>query len=321
MKGSSMADSSKLAILLLKTISLLGMVVLSYAGLLWICHVPYRQDGYLAANLDKMRLLKATPSPKLVFIGGSNLAFGLDSAEIKKAFAVPVVNMGLQGGLGLKYLLDQATPYLKWGDIVVVVPEYEQFVGTTFWGQSVLIDVVDLANDWSPLEDMPVLTLARYLLDRNATIFHYPWPQVPIPKDGTRFRYARWGFNLDGDETSHLSFPSRKHIDSSALISDDINHAAISYLHDFIAMNATKGITTLVACPCLMRSCYLRNATIINAIAGAIDKKSMHARLTPEYFIFNDDLFFDTVYHLNKKGREQNTEKMIRYIKTIISQR
>ena len=32
-------------------------------------------------------------------------------------------------------------------------------------------------------------------------------------------------------------------------------------------------------------------------------------------FVFPDSLFFDTVYHLNKKGREIRTKKLIEIIK------
>ena len=37
------------------------------------------QDGYLQAYNKKCQLLEDTPSPRIIFVGGSNLAFGFDS--------------------------------------------------------------------------------------------------------------------------------------------------------------------------------------------------------------------------------------------------
>src|SRR4051812_14897263 len=86
-------------------------------------------DNYLAAVLEKDRLIRNTPSPKIILVGGSNLAFGIDSKAIQDSLGLKVVNMGLYAKLGLRYMLAQVKPYIKPGDIVVVVPEYDQFYG------------------------------------------------------------------------------------------------------------------------------------------------------------------------------------------------
>ena len=59
-------------------------------------------DNYLAAVLEKDRLIRSTPSPKIVLVGGSNLAFGIDSKKIEDSLGLRVVNMGLYAKLGLQ---------------------------------------------------------------------------------------------------------------------------------------------------------------------------------------------------------------------------
>ena len=86
-------------------------------------------DNYLAAVLEKDRLIRNAASPKIVLVGGSNLAFGIDSKMMQDSLGKTVVNMGLYAKLGLKYMLAQVRPYIREGDIVVVVPEYDQFYG------------------------------------------------------------------------------------------------------------------------------------------------------------------------------------------------
>src|SRR5215212_5179389 len=92
-------------------------------------HTNLRDDSYIAAVLEKDRLIRDTPSPKIILVGGSNLAFGIDSHMLEDSLGVHVVNMGLYAKLGLRYMLAQVKPYIRKGDLVLVVPEYDQFFG------------------------------------------------------------------------------------------------------------------------------------------------------------------------------------------------
>ncbi len=80
-----------------------------------------------ATVLDKERLLKEAPSPRLVLVGGSGLAFGIDSPTLEQELGgeYSVVNMGLHAGLGLDFMLNEALDGLREGDVVVLSPEYD----------------------------------------------------------------------------------------------------------------------------------------------------------------------------------------------------
>ena len=62
--------------------------------ILAITMLPMEQDGYLQAYNKKCQLLEDTPSPRIIFVGGSNLAFGLDSQRIKDSLNINVINYG-----------------------------------------------------------------------------------------------------------------------------------------------------------------------------------------------------------------------------------
>ena len=96
------------------------------------------QDGYLQAYNKKCQLLEDTPSPRIIFVGGSNLAFGLDSQRIKDSLNINVINYGLHAGIGLKYMIDDISTYARKGDIIVFAPEYEHFY-TIAYGESVTL--------------------------------------------------------------------------------------------------------------------------------------------------------------------------------------
>lgn len=304
-----MADSKKPVVLLLKCATFVCIVTLSYVGLLYLTF-DSDQDSYLAANLDKMRLMSETRSPKMLFIGGSNLAFGLDSAKIRQAFSMPVVNTGVHAALGLKFMLDQVTPHLKRGDIVVVVPEYSFSVGNSFYGGFELLELVTRhTHEWRVLRSMYIPAIPSILLRANVRLFDYK----PMRFRNATDVYRRNSFNSDGDVTVHLKLPNRK-FSAEVLLKTDVNQTAMQYLYDFVSTNVDRGITSVVVYPCLERSYYRHNVATIAMITKALSGKGIHVASTPQDFVYDDDLFFDTTYHLNARGRQLRTEKMIQVL-------
>lgn len=59
--------------------------------------------------------------PKIVLVGDSNLAFGINSEDIEDAFNMPVVNMGLHGGLGSIFSERMARINVDEGDIYIIL--------------------------------------------------------------------------------------------------------------------------------------------------------------------------------------------------------
>ena len=80
--------------------------------------IPLPENSYDFAIIDKHRILAGTKSPKIVLAGGSNLAFGIDSAEIENKLNIPLVNMGLHAGIGLGRILNDISPFLNSNDIL-----------------------------------------------------------------------------------------------------------------------------------------------------------------------------------------------------------
>lgn len=82
--------------------------------------MPQYSYNYNAALQDKINRLSSVESPKIVLIGNSNLAFGINSAMLEDAFGMPVVNMGLHGGLGNAFHEEMAKINVREGDIILI---------------------------------------------------------------------------------------------------------------------------------------------------------------------------------------------------------
>ena len=93
---------------LIKSICFFGVLVLCY---FIIYKITYNQaavkNDFMAAIIDKHEIANGIKQPKLIFAGGSNLAFGIDSELIEKKIGKKVVNLSLHAGLGLEFILNE----------------------------------------------------------------------------------------------------------------------------------------------------------------------------------------------------------------------
>ena len=86
---------------------LLGLLTVLVNGAI-VALVPPDPNSYFAAAIDKERLLAVTRAPRLLLVGGSNLAFGIDSEQIETITGLAVLNLGLHANVGLRLMLRQA---------------------------------------------------------------------------------------------------------------------------------------------------------------------------------------------------------------------
>ncbi len=104
--------------LLYTAVSVLTVLVLS--AVLFLCIAPQYSKGYNASIIDKMARLRSLESPKIVLVGDSNLAYGMDSAVLEERFGMPVVNLGLHGGLGNEFHERMVRGEIGEGDVIII---------------------------------------------------------------------------------------------------------------------------------------------------------------------------------------------------------
>ncbi len=285
-------------------------------------------DNYLAAVLEKDRLIRRTPSPKIILVGGSNLAFGIDSKMMQDSLGLSVVNMGLYAKLGLRYMLAQVRPYIQKGDIVVVVPEYDQFYGDFANGDNTLNTALlyaprDRIPDFIRSYSIVDVVLRPRVEDARRSFLHALAASVGreaqfFPPD-TNPVYNRHSFNEYGDVISHRG---RKGLDP-----DSIYVKPLPPMRDFNRktlddMNAIEGKAREVhAHAYFMYPSYIDRSYVINV--AAIDSLTRRLRSgmsmpiigAPKDFVYPKQYFFDTRYHLTWDARPVRTREMIELLR------
>ncbi len=113
-----------------KTMKCVVAVVLAALLSALVCFVtvlliPSQFDHlYFGELADKYaRLRSFDRENKIVVIGGSSVAFGLDSQMMEENTGYPTVNFGLYGPLGTAIMMDLTRGHINEGDIVILAPE------------------------------------------------------------------------------------------------------------------------------------------------------------------------------------------------------
>lgn len=290
----------------------------------------YSSDNYLASLIDKNNLLKNTASPRIIFVGASNLAFGIDSEKMEKEFGMPVINMGIHGNLGLAFILNNVKKYLRKDDIVILAIEYylgEFDFNTVNYAVKIYPeagDYVDYGYDYyKQMINYTFNELQLYRKKIQNKIFgkklNIKDLKVNTENDMNLFDtalYARNKFNANGDVISHLDKEIPKEIKGRVLLEEKEYDYYTDMLNDFYDYAGEKGARVYFTFPCYPESEVLKYEKIIYGYENKLKEKlKMEIINSPGDLSFPDSLFFDTVYHLNKVGRQKRTEYTIGLLK------
>ncbi len=103
---------------------------IAIAGLTWSAGFIYNTrlggDPHWLGQLykNKMAIAADIPEPKLIITGGSGAHYTVNSDLLAGELDMPVVNLGLDGPIGLDVILPSVLDAVEPGDTVLLVPEY-----------------------------------------------------------------------------------------------------------------------------------------------------------------------------------------------------
>lgn len=270
------------------------------------------RQNMLYSEIDKNKLLQNTPSPRIIFVGGSNLAYGLDSKRIKDSLHINPINTGVHINIGLKYMLENTLPYIKKGDIIVLSAEYQQFYGSLADGEGELFSIVaDIVPESRSMLDLrQYLKLAELLPEYAQSKLQPILLFYKFPKDTSIGVYDRKAFNIYGDAYAHWNLPGQQYKPYPAM-NESFNNNIFNALITFKDQLEKKGAKLYITFPGYQYSSYKISVEPIKNIEKHLKDNNFVLISSPEEYVMPDSLTFDTPYHLIKKGVEIRTGLMI----------
>lgn len=269
----------------------------------------------MAAIVDKHKRIDSLQGPKMILAGGSNLAFGINSEKIEKQFGVPVVNLGLYAGLGLSFMVEELKRSAHSGDMVFLSIEY-------FLNKDGEYELRKHTSDfyYDPFQNSGTNLLKDIDLHLKTTrkqIKKFDFFGLYPSADNTKTDsiYARTSFNKYGDMVAHLGKrPPKVLKDRKKIIYQYWD--GVDELNAFEEYARGRNVKAFFLFPAFPESEYKKNSGAINKLFRDL-KADLNIEILnrPEDVVFPDSLFFDTVYHLTKAGREKRTELVIKAIR------
>lgn len=294
---------------LLAVLVIISPVVMVFAGTLAI---PAQYDhtflGVLDEKFDRLTTLK---DEKVVVIGGSSVAFGLDSRLLERYMNRPVVNFGLYADLGTKLMLDLSLAGVGEGDIVVIAPELDPQTMSMYFNSERTLQAMDgsyhmMAHVGS--DNIFSLIGAMFAhLGRKIECLTQGAPKV----EGV---YQAQNFNTYGDIMyTRPGNVMENYYDRNSTIRLDesiIDGAFIEYLNDYVRKCESRGAKVYFSfCP--MNRMALAKDTDSESITAfeAYLKRELDCELISyaDDYIMDAGYFYDSNFHLNEKGARYRT--------------
>lgn len=272
--------------------------------------MPQYLLNYQASLIDKNERLCSIDGAKIVLVGNSNWAFGVDSQKLEEAMGMPVVNMGMHGGIGNPFNEQAAVQNIHEGDIVII--SYSNFADGD------MIKNPELA--WITIENHPALWKYIRLKDWPDMIKAYPtylkdcldlWSQgIGNMDSGTE--YSRLQFNEYGDNI----------YDRPALVVSDeelaeahipeIGDETIDRLNKLNQTLQEKGATLLVTPYPTPVTAYTPPTEEYVVFSDQIEER-LDFPLIGRYedYRMDKNLFYNTYLHLNNEGKQLRTQMLI----------
>ena len=273
----------------------------------------------------KIERLASTPSPKIVFIGGSGCSHGIDSGMIERAFGLPVVNMGLNAGLRLKYQLSSVDPYIRKGDFIVIVPEHDNFVNCQ--GKEELLMVISdiRPTDRSKLDGDQWRCLLRFMPEygrrklvkvlKNTIKYAFRAHVKKTDHDYGNYKYDERGDELNSrSETKPQDFkPYNLNLRDQLNVNENV---CVKRIGQFVSVH--KDATVVVFPAAVQDASFDSGTTYIAAVADMLEKNGTPFMAPPERYRMLTAECWDSSYHLNALGIERRTRQLIEDLTPII---
>lgn len=311
----------KTFIAILITLLLLSAMPLSVIGVGFGLPAQF-SETYYGVLADMYGKLYKTEGKKIVIIGNSAVAFGVDS-ELMEAHlqGYTVCNFGLYGALGTKLMLDLSKDAIGEGDVVVIMPEQEQQSLSLYY--SALNTLYAMDSNFGMLSGIASENVAEtvgnfpaYTAEKLARFYSEPAEVTGV--------YAKSSF----DEDCVMRFPREYNkmtglFDSNVIVKySKVSADFIEYVNDYAASVGAAGGTTLFGFSPVNERAISSEVTpdCVQAYYDSLcDALNFSVIGLPSKAIMNAGYFYDSNFHVNDAGMIVNTARLIDDVKTALA--
>jgi hypothetical protein len=278
-----------------------------YGGELSWLRMMYEQKGAIAANIQAPK--------RLLITGGSGAHYTLDSKAIEEGLGIPVVNLGLDGPIGLDVILPSMLNQIRPGDVVLLIPEYLILVDEDGFGDR--SGQFGVAIGKPGLGDIPAKQLAQDIWTLG----------IPTLRGITK---SSWDLIEKGKLTGYYSDPVSDRGDPTTVkpregkwwrlqIDESISPHAVARITKFRQQVEAKGGSLIISLPWVYGSEDEKSVSNVKKTAEELGKIAPLIYDKDSLNMKSDvNLFADTHYHLLPEARKVRAKQLIEELLPLI---
>jgi len=273
-------------------------------------------NDYLASTLDKHARLDSLESPRLILVGGSNLAYGVNSGCLERELGIVTVNMAMHAGLGMDFILSDIESKIKPRDIVVIAFEDNLFLGA----QSDFKLIWQVVN-YRPAYLKEIIYHPRFIDDgfialrqivQSAFDKSLPSPREPSPP------YSRDSFNEWGDIILRPVTAAQIEPEPHRRVHISNLQEKVNLLADFQLRVEQIGAMAVYIHSYKPLFCYPDRGDFLSLLHSRLINSGVNVVGSAKEASMPVTYFYDTEYHLTKKGAAIRTGKIVSMLKPIV---
>lgn len=281
------------------------------------------EETFLGELKHKIKLLRETEDPRIILVGGSAVAFGVDSVLLEEQLpGFHVVNFGMYAALGTSVMLDISQAYVKEGDIVILIPELQRQTLSGYFDADVMWQALD--GDFGEILHLP----KEKAMALAASFFGFAGQKFRCFVKGEKMTpssvYARSSFNEHGDVASPLCerniMPSGVDIGMMVEFNEDtMDEWHVERLQEYHDLLIKKGAALWHGiCP-VNKAAIVEDDALERYYEAILEKMDIPVIGNPKDSAMAKEWFYDTNFHLNNSGKTLYTKQLIEAIKAMLS--
>jgi hypothetical protein len=269
-----------------------------------------------AMYFQKMAIAeKVQANKRLIITGGSGAHYTINSELIEQGLGIPVVNLGLDGPVGLDVILPSVIDEVRPGDTVLLIPEYLILLDDDGFGDR--SGQFGVAIGKPGLGGVPIKQFAQDVWTLGMpSLRALSKSGVDVVTKGKMTGYYSDPISDRGDPTT---VKEREQEWWQLPIKEPVSSHAVDSIAKFKQEVEAKGGTLILSLPWVYgssdpktRASVQKTAELLSEIAPLIyEKESLNIKT-------DSSLFADTQYHLLPHAREIRARELVRELKPLV---
>ena len=277
---------------------------------------------------------KFSDKPKIIFVGGSSVLFGLDMPIIEEITGRPALNFSSNGAFDAEFLFSKAIPYVRPGDLVVGALEWQYYGNRDGWFAYQAKNILEWDREYFrslsfPERFMMIFKLDRFFFIRGiGSIFNpdkynpFPddklleiWKTSPDPENPEQFSYSFRNIKKDGTYLAPTKNTYAGNEQNFMQVSFDLDQ--IKRIEAIARKVESKGARFIIAPPpnLICKGFSFNNPDAREKYAKIKDiwkNCGLEAPFDPKKYSYPRDMFSDSSYHLNRTGQKLHSKILAR---------